>query len=100
MNWATVHIERLRRGETVQFRPVGRSMEPRIRSGQLCTVEPVDCAMLRVNDVVLCEVGRLQYLHLVKDIRGDEFQIGNNHGRVNGWIVAAAIFGRLVRVEP
>ena len=29
----------------------------------------------------------------------NRYQIGNNRGHVNGWISAAAIFGRCVRVE-
>ena len=40
-----------------------------------------------------------QYLHLVKAIQGPRFQIGNNRGRVNGWVSANAIFGKLVLVE-
>ena len=74
-------------------------MSGKIASGQLCTVEPVDPQMLRVGDIVLCRVGGSQYLHLVKAINSNRFQIGNNRGRINGWITASGIFGRLVRVE-
>ena len=56
MGWATGHIERLRSGETVSFRPRGSSMSGKIESGQLCTVEPVESAVVRVGDVVLCKV--------------------------------------------
>lgn len=100
MGWATHYIERLRGGEAVSFRPRGNSMTPKIRSGQLCTVSPVDPAALAVGDVVLCRVGRAEYLHLVKAIRDGRFLIGNNRGGINGWIGAQGIFGRLVRVEP
>lgn len=100
MGWAKYHIEHLRAGRTVCFRPRGNSMTPRINSGQLCTVEPVDPARLEVGDVVLCKVGGAEYLHIIKAIRDQRFQIGNNHGRINGWIGPPAIFGRLVRVEP
>jgi hypothetical protein len=99
MGWATGHIEKLRRGETVSFRPRGHSMSPKIESGQLCTVEPVDPADVRVGDIVLCKVRGAEYLHLVKAIQGQRFQIGNNRGHVNGWIGPSSIFGRLVRVE-
>jgi hypothetical protein len=97
MSWATQHIARLAQGETVQFRPIGNSMTPRIHSGQLCTVEPVSPADLRVGDVVLCKVRGFQYLHLIKAVRGEEFLIGNNKGPVNGW--TKAVYGRLLRVE-
>lgn len=99
MGWATGHIAKLRAGETVSFRPRGDSMSPRIASGDLCTVEPVDPSALRVGDVVLCKVHGAEYLHLVKAIQGGRFQIGNNRGHVNGWIGPSGIFGRLVKVE-
>ncbi len=99
MGWASSYIEKLRRGETVSFRPRGHSMTGKVESGQLCTVEPVDSAALRVGDIVLCKVNGREYLHLIKAIQGERFQIGNNRGRINGWVSAGAIFGRCVRVE-
>ena len=99
MGWATRHIERLRRGETVSFRPRGQSMTGKIESGQLCTVTPTDPATLVVGDIVLCNVRGSEYLHLLKAIQGTRFQIGNNRGHVNGWVSAGAIFGRCVCVE-
>jgi len=76
-------------------------MSPRIKSGQLCTVEPVTpTTTLQVGDIVLCRVRGNEYLHLIKAIQGDRFQIGNNRGHINGWIGKAAIFGRLMKVEP
>lgn len=74
-------------------------MSPKIESGQLCTVEPVEPATLEVGDIVLCKVRGAEYLHLIKAIQGPRFQIGNNRGRINGWVSANAIFGRLVRVS-
>jgi len=74
-------------------------MAGKIQSGQLCTVEPVDPASLRVGDIVLCKVNGRDYLHLVKAIQGKRFQIGNNRGRVNGWVSAGSIFGRCTNVE-
>jgi hypothetical protein len=101
MGWASEHIERLKRGESVSFRPRGGSMTGRIESGQFCTVEPVpDHAMLQVDDIVLCKVHGAEYLHLVKAIQGQRFQIGNNKGYINGWIGPNSIFGRCVKVEP
>jgi hypothetical protein len=99
MGWATAYVARLQAGETVSFRPRGHSMSGKIESGQLCTVAPVDPATLRVGDIVLCKVNGRQYLHLVKAVSGERFQIGNNRGRINGWVSAGAIFGKCVRVE-
>lgn len=99
MGWASQYIARLKDGETVQFRPRGHSMRGKIESGQLCTVEPVDPETLEVGDIVLCKVNGREYLHLVKAIQGARLQIGNNRGRVNGWISANSVFGRCTRVE-
>ncbi|APU88997.1 repressor protein-like protein [Virus Rctr197k] len=101
MGWATEYIEKLSRGETVQFRPRGNSMSPRIRSGQLCTVEPIPHDEVKVGDIVLCAVGRAQYLHFVGAIDNDgekiRFLISNNRGGINGR--TTRVYGKLVKVE-
>jgi len=99
VGWADGHIARLARGETVSFRPRGNSMTGKIDSGDRCTVAPLGDHPLAVGDIVLCRVKGAQYLHLVKAIRADRYQIGNNRGGINGWIGRAQIFGRLLRVE-
>lgn len=100
MGWATPYIAKLKSGETVQFRPRGHSMKGKIESGQLCTVEPVkEFESLQKDEIVLCKVNGAEYLHLIKAIQGARFQIGNNRGRINGWIGRAAVFGKCVRVE-
>jgi hypothetical protein len=98
MGWATGYIAQLREGETVSFRPRGNSMTGKIESGQLCTVTPVHPETILVGDIVLCKVNGKEYLHLVKAIQGARFQIGNNRGRINGWVSANAIFGKCVAV--
>jgi hypothetical protein len=99
MGWALHHIAQLRDGRTVSFRPRGHSMRGRIESGQLCTVAPVDPARLVVGDIVLCRVRGNDYLHIVKAIQGARYQIGNNRGLINGWVGAACIFGKCIRIE-
>lgn len=111
MGWATRHIEKLKRGETVQFRPRGHSMTGKVNDGQLVTVAPLEnCA--EEGDVVLCKVNGREYLHLVKAVtavceeekdgslvRRARFLIGNNKGGTNGWTSAANVFGKVVKVE-
>jgi hypothetical protein len=92
-------LARLQEGETVQFRPRGSSMTGKIESGQLCTVEPVDPATLKLGDIVLCKVNGKQFLHLVKAIQEKRFQIGNNRGRINGWVGSNSIYGKCTKVE-
>jgi hypothetical protein len=100
VGWAAHYIAKLKDGVTVQFRPRGASMKGRVESGQLVTVEPVDPATLVVGDIVLCKVNGNEYLHIVKAIQGERFQIGNNRGLINGWITARGLFGKCVRIEP
>lgn len=100
MGWATPYIAKLKNGETVSFRPRGHSMKGKIESGQLCTVEPIaDFGELAKGDIVLCKVNGNEYLHLIKAMQGARFQIGNNRGRINGWIGANSIFGKCIKIE-
>ena len=57
---------------------------------------PVD-RVLQVGDIIFCKV-ILSYLHLIKAIQGERFQIGNNRGRINGWISAGTIFGKCIEI--
>lgn len=99
MGWATAYIEKLKDGETVSFRPRGNSMTGKIESGQLCTVAPVEEEALEKGDIVLCKVNGSEYIHLIKAIQGKRYQIGNNRGRINGWITFGSIYGKLMEVE-
>ena len=58
-----------------------------------------DHQLRRADPVVLVRCRDREYLHLVKAIQGGRYQIGNNRGRINGWVSGNAIFGRCVRVE-
>ena len=100
MGWALNYIAKLEAGEPVSFRPRGNSMKGKIESGQLCTIEPIaDPTSLLPGDIVLCKVAGNEYLHLIKAIQGQRFQIGNNRGRINGWVGPNSIFGKLIRIE-
>lgn len=101
MNWA-LHIENLKKGEIVSFRPKGNSMNPKIKSGNLVTVSP-DVTNLQKDDVVFCKVKGNYYVHLIiaeKQENGNkQYLIGNNHGGTNGWVSISAIYGRVIKVE-
>jgi hypothetical protein len=100
MGWANFAIEALRKGETVKIRPHGHSMRGRVNSGDLVTLEPVQPENLSVGDIVLVRVNGNVYLHLIKAINGPRFQIGNNRGKINGWVGANAIYSIATHVEP
>ena len=99
MGWAVNHIKKLQDGETVQFRPHGNSMKGKINSGNLVTVEPIDDQEIKKGDIVLCKVNGRDYLHLVKAIKGKQYQIGNNRGHINGLVSIGAIFGICTKIE-
>lgn len=91
-------VLKLQKGETIQFRPRGNSMQPKIESGQLVTVSPVN-GDLKKGDIVLCKIKGRWYVHLVAAIQGKRFQISNNKGHINGWIGENSIFGIVTKVE-
>lgn len=73
-------------------------MSGRIENGQLVTV-----ALLvndpEVGDAVLCKVKGRYMLHLIHARRGDQYLIGNNRGRINGWTPRKNIYGIVTSVE-
>lgn len=84
MGWATPYITELKNGETVSFLPLAHSIKAKFESGQLCTVEPIaDFSSLQKGDIGLCKVNGNEYLHFMKAILGNRFQIGNNSGWIN-----------------
>lgn len=98
MDWAEDHIKRLKAGETVTFRPRGGSMEPLVLDNQEVTVKPLTKDDVLVpGDIVLCKVERHSYLHLIKRCEHKLCLIGNNKGRINGWVKRDDVFGRMVR---
>jgi hypothetical protein len=98
MSWANNYIARLQSGETITFNaPNGNSMRPKIVPKQSVTLAPVtDDTKLSKDDIVLCKVHGSQYLHLISAVKGEQFQISNNHGHVNGTINRTSIYGKLI----
>lgn len=92
--WATPHIDRLQRGESVEFRPRGTSMRGKVEDGELVRVAPA--TTIAAGDVVLVLIGRSVYLHEVKATDGDRYQIGNMRGHINGWVARDAIYGTVI----
>jgi len=99
MRWALFAKESLRKGEAVQVKPRGHSMRGKVNDGDLVILEPVAPASLAVGDIVLVRVHGRDYLHLVKAIDSERFQIGNNRGGINGWVGPNGIYGKAVKVE-
>ena len=73
-------------------------MRGRIESGQLVTLAPVSPADVQVDDAVLVAWRGNYLLHLVKEINDDQVLIGNNVGKINGWVSFGAVKGKVVAV--
>lgn len=67
-------------------------MTPIIKSYQPVTLEPVDVDLLKKGDVVLVKVRGNIYTHKVVGLRKGQAQIGNNHGKINGWTNLTNVF--------
>lgn len=102
MSWAKIHIEKLQTGVPVKCNPTGNSMTPIIKSGQDCYIKPLDREPV-AEDIVLCRVKGNDYLHIIRAVKILEtktrYQIGNNHGGVNGWTGRNKIYGILTDKE-
>ncbi len=94
-----ISAEHLLNGETVVIVGFGQSMTPILKSGQPVIVSPItDEIELKKNDIVFCKVNGHYYLHKVLSIKNNKsFQIGNNHGHVNGWISKNCIYGIMTK---
>jgi len=99
MGWASRFIADLKAGKAVEFRPRGNSMTGLVDSGDLVRVVPINERKPKEGDIVLCKVHGSEYLHKVLAVRGEQYQIGNNKGHINGWAHSNAVYGTCVRVE-
>lgn len=100
MGWIKEALGELTAGRNAQVRPKGGSMRGRIESGQLVTLAPVPPENIGLNDVVLVRWRGHYLLHLVKDIKDENFLIGNNVGKINGWVPRSDIIARVIVVHP
>jgi len=97
MGWADRAVKDLQAGKQTKIRPHGGSMQGKVGSGQLVTLDPVQIQDLVVGDIVLCRVKGNTFLHLVKALGDGRVLIGNNRGRVNGW--TRTIYGIAMKIE-
>lgn len=98
--WAEEAAVKLRKGQTVRLQPIGDSMEGRINNGDWVTLSPCDVNAINAGDIVLARISlrrtSLLVLHLVLEKCDRRLLIGNNHGRVDGWIDAEDVYGKVV----
>lgn len=79
------------------------SMRAVLKHGQTLTFSPVnDYREVQVNDIVIVKWrGENYIMHIVGEIKGDQFLIVNSLGKVNGWVQGNDILGRVTEsIEP
>jgi aspartyl-tRNA synthetase len=91
--------EALKENEYIKIKGVGNSMTPILKNKQTVLVQRINKeTQLEKNDIIFCKVGPYYYLHKIISINKDRYQIGNNHGHVNGWIGRENIFAKVIRI--
>lgn len=95
-----ITAQKLREGEPCIIQGFGQSMTPILKSGQCVIAEPVGGdTSLNKGDIVPCKVNGHFYLHKILAVKnGKTFQIGNNHGHVNGWASRNTIYGKVSEI--
>jgi hypothetical protein len=78
------------------------SMRKAIKHGQTLTMSPIaDPAEIQVGDRVLVKWHQGDIFHLVGEIQDGRYLIVNSLGKVNGWVTASEILGRITDIlEP
>jgi hypothetical protein len=75
------------------------SMRNAIKHGQTLTMSPIgDPSEIQVGDMVLVKWHQGDIFHLVGEIQGEQYLIVNSLGKVNGWVTAKEIMGRITKV--
>jgi hypothetical protein len=99
MGWVNDALKELSENGVCQIRPHGGSMKGRIESGQLVTIKKISSEEIEINDTVFVKWKGNYLLHIIKEIKEEEVLIGNNLGKLNGWIPKTDIIGKVTKVE-
>ena len=78
------------------------SMRKAVKHGQTLTMSPiVNPSEIQVGDFVLVKWHNSDIFHIVGEIQEGQFLIVNSLGKVNGWVSAKEILGRVTKIiEP
>jgi hypothetical protein len=99
-------LEALREGKSYTWTiPDGgdlASMRKAVKHGQTLTMSPiVNPNEIQVGDLVLVKWHQSIIFHIVGEIQDGRFLIVNSLGKVNGWVSANEILGRVTKIiEP
>lgn len=85
--------------ELIGYKESGNSMTPLIKHREPVDVWPVNPDLIEKGDIVVAKVHGRIYTHLVWAVQGNRVQIGNNHGRSNGWTTKNNVYGIVTHVN-
>lgn len=75
------------------------SMRKAVKHGQTLTMSPINHpGEIQVGDFVLVKWHQGDIFHIVGEIQADQFLIVNSLGKVNGWVSAQDILGRITKI--
>lgn len=100
MSWVKDALEQLSKGNEASIRPVGGSMRGKIESGQLVTLKPAEYDEVEADEVIFIRWKGNYLLHLLVEKKDQQLLIGNNLGKINGWIPAEALIAKVIAVAP
>lgn len=95
MGWVKDALFALKREGVAVVRPQGRSMAGRIENGQQVTLRSVKGHEVEVDDVIFIRWKGNYILHIAKEVNETEILIGNNLGKLNGWIAKEDVIARV-----
>ncbi len=99
MGWVKEALIALKKNQICSIRPIGNSMKGIINSGQLITLQSIDLNKIYINDIVFINWKKNYILHIIKDITDEQVLIGNNLGKLNGWISKKDIIAKVIAIN-
>jgi signal peptidase I len=107
-----ITVDLLKRGHSVRFRAIGKSMQPTINEGEIVMVEPVMPSEVKRGDIVLYESHKgviahrvvaidphHSILHPLSSILSVSFIIRGDAGECDEFVEPQKVLGRVVSVE-
>lgn len=99
MGWVKDALKELSETGRCEIRPQGGSMKGRIESGQLVTIVKIKPEEIEIEDVAFVKWKGNYLLHIIKEIKEEEVLIGNNLGKINGWIPLRDVVGKVLKIQ-
>ncbi len=98
MGWVNDALAELDASGTASICPQGGSMRGCIESGQRVTLSRCRAEDVQIGDAVLVKFKGNVLLHLIHEISDRSFLIGNNRGKINGWIPKSDLIAKVTEI--